>query len=322
MKQLALQSEAYRYIIASFKEWLQTLGYNEQTVYQLPNYIQEFLFYAETKGYAGLYQINNDLLKEHYYKLKLRTNKRKQGGLSAAYLNKHLQALHKFSDYLRHNGRLILPKLDIQTEEDTSEVTDILTQHEIKQIFAITYQSYEPKKNDKGIVYYEAMQLRDRAMLSIFYGCGLRRNEAVHLNISDIHFEKKLLHVRKAKGYKERFVPITATSLQHLQNYLYDARPYFCNDKNEAFFVTQSGKRLDGQMMLIRLKQLIQLTNNAELIKKDIHLHTLRHSIATHLLQNGMKLERIKEFLGHSSLESTQIYTHFLKTENDYANTI
>lgn len=315
MKTLTLHSEAYRYIIASFKEWLQTLGYNEQTVYQLPNYIQEFLFYAETKGYAGLYQINNDLIKEHYYKLKLRTNKRSAGGLSAAYLNKHLQAYQKFSDYLRQNGRLLLPKLDIQTEEDNQEVTDILTQQEIKLLYAITSLQYEQKKNDRGIVYYEAMQLRDRAMLSIFYGCGLRRNEAVHLDINDIHFEKSLLHVRKAKGYKERFTPVTATSLQHLQNYLYDARPYFCNDKNEAFLVNHNGKRLSGTMMLIRLKQLIQFTNNAELIKKDIHLHTLRHSIATHLLQNGMKLERIKEFLGHSSLESTQIYTHFIEHE-------
>lgn len=254
MKQLALQSEAYRYIIASFKEWLQTLGYNEQTVYQLPNYIQEFLFYAETKGYAGLYQINNDLIKEHYYNLKLRTNKRKAGALSAAYLNKHLQALHKFSDYLRQNGRLILPKLDIQTEEDNSEVTDILTQSEIKLLFEITYIGYEQKKNDKGIVHYETMQLRDRAMLTIFYSCGLRRNEAYHLDTSDIIFAKSVLHVRKAKGYKERMVPITKQGLQHLQNYLYDARPYFCKDKNEAFLITQTGKRLDGQMMLIRLK--------------------------------------------------------------------
>jgi integrase/recombinase XerD len=324
MKTLTLQSEAYRYIIASFKEWLQTIGYSEQTVYQLPNYIQEFLFYAESKGYAGLYQITNDLIKEHYYKLKLRTNKRKGGGLSAAYLNKHLQAFQKFSDYLRQNGRLLLPKLDLQTEEDNSEVTDILTQEEIKQLYEITNLQYEQKKNDKGIVYYEAMQLRDRAMLSIFYGCALRRNEVVHLDIADIHFEKSLLHVRKGKGYKERMVPITKQSLQHLQNYLYDGRPYFCNDKNEAFFVTQSGKRLGGTMMLIRLKQLIQFTGNAELMQKDIHLHTLRHSIATHLLQNGMKLERIKEFLGHGSLDSTQIYTHFLQTENqtDYANTI
>jgi len=129
------------------------------------------------------------------------------------------------------------------------------------------------------------------------------------------------VHVRKGKGYRERFVPITKQGLQHLQNYLYDARPYFMKDKNEAFLITQTGKRLDGQMMLIRLKQLIQLTANVELQNKDIHLHTLRHSIATHLLQNGMKLERIKEFLGHSSLESTQIYTHFIEqqqNQNDY----
>lgn len=331
MKQLTLHSEAYRYIIASFKEWLQTLGYSEQTVYQLPNYIQEFLFYAESKGYSGLYQIDNGLMKEHYYKLKERTNKRRSGGLSNSYLNKHLQALQKFGDYLRQNGRLILPKLDLQNEEDNTEITDILTQSEIKQIFAATELPYEQKKNDKGIVYYEAMQLRDRAMLAAFYSCGLRRNEAYHLDINDIIFEKSILHVRKAKGYKERIVPITKQSLQYLENYLYDARPYLmpaCNtlSKGEgrgeaAFFVTQTGKRLDGQMMLIRLKKLIQLTNNSILQNKDIHLHTLRHSIATHLLQNGMKLERIKEFLGHSSLESTQIYTHFIEQEKqeDYA---
>jgi integrase/recombinase XerD len=315
MKTLTLHSEAYRYIIASFKEWLQTLGYNEQTVYQLPNYIQEFLFYAESRGYAGLYQINNDLIKEHYYKLKERTNKRRSGGLSNSYLNKHLQALQKFGDYLRQNGRLQLPKLDIQTEDDTNEITDILTQVEVKQIFKATELPYEQKKNDKGIVYYEAMQLRDRAMLTAFYSCGMRRNEVYHLDINDIVFEKQVLHVRKGKNYKERVVPITKQSLQYLENYLYDARPYFCNDKNEAFFVTQSGKRLGGQQMLLRLKFLIQLTGNVILQNKDIHLHTLRHSIATHLLQNGMKLERIKDFLGHSSLESTQIYTHFLEHE-------
>ena len=313
MKTLTLHSEAYRYVIASFREWLQILGYEQQTVYQLPNYIQEFLFFAESKGYAGLFQLDNELMKEHYYQLKNRKNKRRSGGLSNSFLNKHLQALHKFSDYLRQNGRLLLPKLDIQTEENNSEVTDILTQSEIKLLYEITNLPYEQKKNDKGIVYYEAMQLRDKAMLSIFYGCALRRNEVVHLDIKDIRFEKSVLHVRKGKGYKERFVPITKQSLQHLQNYLYDARPYFCNDKNEAFFVTFSGKRLGGQQMLLRLKQLIQFTGNAELMQKDIHLHTLRHSIATHLLQNGMKLERIKDFLGHGSLDSTQIYAHFIE---------
>ncbi len=304
MKQLTLNSEAYRYIIASFKEWLETVGYSEQTSYQLPNHVQEFLHYAESKGYAGLFQLDTQLMKEHYYKLKGRKNKRFGGGLSNAYLN------------LRQSGRLQLSALNIRCEEDEAEVTDILTQEEIKQLYQITYLQYEPKKGDKGIVFYEALQARDRAMLTIFYGCGLRRNEAYHLDINDIQFEKKVLHVRKGKNYKERLVPVTQNSLQHLQHWFYDARPYFMSEKNAAFFLTQSGKRLGGQMMLLRLNTLIELTANAELQKKEIHLHTLRHSIATHLLQRGMKLERIKEFLGHTSLESTQIYTHFIETEN------
>lgn len=315
MKNLTLQSEVYRYIITSFKEWLQTLGYSEQTVYQLPNYVQELLHYAESKGCAGLYQINNDLLKEHYYKLKERCNQRRGGALSNGYLNKHLQALNKFSDYLRQNGRLMLPKLDIRAEEDNSEITDILTQTEIKQIFAVTYQCYEPHKHDKGIVYHEAMQMRDRAMLTVFYSCGLRRNEVCHIDTGDILFEKQVLHIRKAKGNRERLVPLTKQSTEYLENYVYDARPYFITDKTNALLVNQYGKRLSGQMMLKRLQQLIQLTHNSELQQKDIHLHTLRHSIATHLLQNGMKLERIKEFLGHTSLESTQIYTHLMESE-------
>lgn len=325
MKHLTLNSEAYRYAVASFKEWLETIGYSEQTSYYLPNHVQEFLHYCESKGYAGLFQLDTQLMKEHYYKLKGRTNKRFNGGLSNAYLNKHLQALGKFIEYLRQSGRLQLPKLDIRGEEDESEVTDILTEAEIKQLYEVTYFPYEQKKHDKGLVFHEALQGRDRAMLTIFYGCGLRRNEAYHLDTQDIHFEKKMLHVRKGKGYRERLVPVTQNSIQHLQHWLYDARPYFMNEKNQAFFLTYSGKRLGGQQMLLRLNTLIDLTRNVELQNKDVHLHTLRHSIATHLLQRGMKLERIKEFLGHTSLESTQIYTHFIEGEQNqtnHANTI
>lgn len=317
MKQLALHSEAYRYSIASFREWLQTLGYSSPMVYALPNHIQEFLHYAESKGYAGLQQLSDELVKEYYYRLRERRNVRSGGGLSNAYLNKHLQALQKFGDYLRASGRLLLPKLDIPTEAADGEITDILTQAEVKLMYEATYLPYEQKKNDKGSVYYEAMQLRDRAMLAVFYGCGLRRNEVVHLDVADIFFEKAVLHVRQSKGYKERMTPLTKQSVEHLQNYLYDARPYFCKQENKAFFVNHSGRRLGGQQMLLRLQALVQLTENEELQSKDIHLHTLRHSIATHLLQNGMTLERIQEFLGHSSIESTQIYTHFLETEND-----
>jgi len=314
MKQLALQSEAYRYIVRGFKEWLQTVGYNEQAVYQLPNHVQELLHYAESKGYTSLLPLDNGLIREHYDRLKKRPNQRRGGGLSNNYLNKHLEAYKKFSDYLRQSGKIALPPLDIRTEAGEDRITDIITPQEVEQLYDVTRLPYEPIKNDRGLAYYEALQLRDRAMLTVFYGCGLRRNEGYHLDTGDIHFDKALLHVRKGKNYKERFVPLTGQAETCLQEYLYDGRPYFIAKKNEAFFVSHSGRRLGGAAMLLRLQKFIQLTGNAGLMEKDVHLHTLRHSIATHLLGNGMSLERIKEFLGHSSLESTQIYTHYLQT--------
>ncbi len=314
MKQLTLQSEAYRSLVRSFRQWLAAVGYNEQAVYQLPNYVQELLYYAESRGYTALTQIDNRLIRQHYDRLKKRPNERRGGGLSNNYLNKHLEAYKRLGDYLRQSGRLLLPPLDIDTERDEDRITTILTVREIGLLYETTRLRYALGKHDRGPAYQEAMQLRDRAMLTIFYGCGLRRSEGYHLDRGDLDTGKLLLHVRKGKNYKERFVPLTGPSLTCLHEYLYEGRPYFLAARNEAFFVGHNGRRLGGAAMLLRLQKLIQLTENDELIRKEVHLHTLRHSIATHLLANGMRLERIAEFLGHSSLESTQLYTHYLQT--------
>ena len=314
MKQLALQSEAYRSVVRSFREWLATVGYNEQAVYQLPNHVQELLYYAESKGYTALTQIDNRLIRQHYDRLKKRPNERRGGGLSNNYLNKHLDAYKRFGDYLRQSGKLLLPPLDIDTEAEEDRITTILTTGEIGLLYDTTRLRYALGKGDRGPAYHDAMQLRDRAMLTIFYGCGLRRSEGYHLDRSDLDTGKMLLHVRKGKNYRERFVPLTGPSLACLQDYLYEGRPYFLAARNEAFFVGHNGRRLSGAAMLLRLQKLIQLTEDEGLIRKEVHLHTLRHSIATHLPANGMRLERIAEFLGHSSLESTQLYTHYVQT--------
>ena len=317
MKHLPIQSDSYKYILQSFKEWLDVLGYADTTVYGMPNLIREFLYYLEQHGITQINKIENKYIKAHYRALKTRANTRQGGGLSNSYLNKHLQALQKFSDYLRQSGRLQLPKLYIQTEEDNHQIKYVLTQEEIQQIYKAT-DLYPTDTERIAPWMYEALALRDKAMLTVLYGCGLRRTEAVSLDISDIHADKNYLHVRKGKNYKERIVPINTTGLNHLQNYLYESRPRFTkDDKQEMFFVSQRGLRMNGQSMLLRLKILIQRVDNIELQSKDIGLHTLRHSIATHLLQNGMKLEAIAKFLGHSSLESTQIYTHLVENENE-----
>ena len=164
----------------------------------------------------------------------------------------------------------------------------------------------------------ECLQARDRAMLAVFYGCGARRNEGAHLNVSDINFDKSMLHIRKGKNYKERLVPISKDSRKYLTEYIYDHRSRLPGSaKNDALFMGHTSVRIHGQTLLMRLKLLQYRTNNIGLQEKEIGLHTLRHSVATHLLQAGMKLESISKFLGHSSLESTQIYTHLIETEQE-----
>ncbi|OEK08056.1 hypothetical protein A8C32_16510 [Flavivirga aquatica] len=310
MKKLILKNDSYQYIEKSFREWLDILGYAESTVYNLPNHIRELFYFLEQNNINHITELDNYIIKEHYQNLKLRSNDRKGGGLSNGSLNKHLQALYKFTDYLRQSGRLVLPTLNIDWETDDTHEIETLTQAEIQLLYKATYGYNENNK-------LEPFNARDRAMLTVFYGCGLRRNEGYHLDLSDIDFDRRILHVRKGKANKERLVPFNKTNSQYLQEYIYDSRPQIVLDKrNNALFISQKGNRMNAQSMAIRLKLLQHRTDDLQLQEKNVRLHVLRHSIATHLLQNGMPLEKISKFLGHNSLESTQVYTHLIQEQN------
>jgi integrase/recombinase XerD len=322
MKKLPLSNPSYRYLEQSFKEWLDVLGYAPSSVYNMPVHVRELLHYLEGKGINHIKELDTKHIKAYYQKLKERSNTRYGGALSNNHLNKHIQAIRKFSDYLRQVGRLELPAIPLHNEEADSEKITVVTEEEIKQLFAATYLPPDRpacrtgRRMSLSLAQIEAMQSRDRAMLAIYYGCGLRRNEGVKLDVGDINFDRALLYVRKGKNYKERFVPVSKTSLKHLQEYVYDHRPELLQgSKSEALFISLRNKRINGQTLMLRLKYLQYKTENEELKEKEVGLHTLRHSIATHLLSAGMNLESISRFLGHSSLESTQIYTHIAGVE-------
>jgi integrase/recombinase XerD len=304
MKKLKLQNDSYRMFVANYKEWLDILGYAESTVYYLPNHLQEFFYYLEQNYIKSIHHITTKTVKEYYRYLQQRSNETRSGALSKSYLNKHQQALKKFREYLQnHNYKGINIHLKSETNP-TEERLNILTQEEIKQLFKATEYSH----------HYEHYKLRDKAILVIFYSCGLRRNEAVNLDLSDIYFDKERIHVRKGKNYKERFVPINRRNAEILEDYIYEARDQFNPKNTEALFISKQGRRMQGMSLAIRLQKIVQASNNKEIAEKGITLHTLRHSIATHLLQQEVKLESIKTFLGHSSLESTQIYVHVLRS--------
>lgn len=316
MKQLPLQSESFRYLEKTFGQWLDILGYAPQTVYKLPLHIRELFFYLESKNIQHISQLQVTHLMEYYNLLSTRTNQRTQSGaLSSSHLNKHLQAIRKFCEYLRSVGKLNISNPPIRNESIDNPTVDFLTQKELQLLLQTTQKDY-PRNARTSERFCEVLKSRDRAMIAVFYACGARRNEGVNINVTDINFDRAILHIRKGKRYKERLVPIGKQALKLLEAWVYDYRgDWIKSSKTDALFISERGTRINGQSLLLRLKVLQSLSENEALQKKEIGLHTLRHSIATHLLDEGMPLESVSKFLGHSSLVSTQVYTHLFEEQ-------
>jgi integrase/recombinase XerD len=307
MQKINLKNQSYQYLEIAFKEWLDTLGYGQGTVKSLPIIIREFLYFLDTKHIQHINQLQHKYIKHYHDYISIRANERRGGGLSNNYINKHLQAIEKFLEFLHHKGNHNVPSLSIKLAKLQQKDISILTIEDIQQLFALTNKEANTEKE-------QIINSRDRAMLVVFYSCGLRRNEGVHVQIDDINFDKRIVHVKKGKNYKERFVPLNKTNAAYLQEWIYDYRSQIIKSKTQdRLFVNIHGEAMTGGTLYSRLKLLQMQSDSIELQQKTIGLHTLRHSIATHLLQAGMSLEKIARFLGHSSLESTQLYTHLIK---------
>jgi site-specific recombinase XerD len=139
----------------------------------------------------------------------------------------------------------------------------------------------------------EPLAVRNRALVELVYSAGLRSQEAVDLDLADVDFEQELVHVM-GKGGKERVVPLGEEASHRLSSYLRDARPRLARGAENALFLSARGRRLDTST----LRRLLP------------HPHRLRHAFATHLLEGGADLRTIQELLGHSSLSTTQMYSH------------
>ncbi len=285
----------YKILIQGFEKWLKTLEYAESTVYASTNYLRDFFTYLQKSGITELQEINKTVIEIYHEHLQTRRNKKQSGSLSQNYILSNINALKRFVRYLQVTGKPVFEiSLKIPIEKVKISQT-ILSRTEVKAL-------YNACSND-------ALGLRDRAMLAIYYGCGLRRNEGASLDISDVLLKEKLVYVQKGKGYRERYVPMSEAVKEDLENYINVGRCSLLSCglmKEQSLFLSFRGKRMDGNSLIMRLKALIKMAG----INKAVGLHTLRHSIATHLLQSGMSLESVSRFLGHQSLESTQIYTH------------
>lgn len=311
MKKLVLTQNSYILLCQGFGEWLDVLGYAQMSAYNMPIIVREFLYFLEQRQVKSIKSIEQKHYKAYYQHIKTRTNQRRGGALSNNSINKHLQALEKFYEYLIYKGTTGVPCISIRLLKLQTPEIIVLTQSEIQSLYSLT-------EIETQNVHDQILQARDRAELAVFYACGLRRNEGVHLKIDDVNFDKRVLHVKKGKNYKQRLVPFSKTTSKHLQEWVYDYRPQFIrSEKSTAFFIGRNGKGINGNTLYKRMKLLQLKSEDLDFQNLDFGLHTLRHSIATHLLQNGMELQKIQRFLGHASLESTQIYTHLIAKEDE-----
>lgn len=295
------KGHSYKEESESFKNHLLTLGHSPHGANTKYRYLLEFFCWLEQIGIHEVKQIQTKQLSDHYKHLQSRPNKRTGGELSLKTLHHHMRAIQLFFTKQQAEGSLkINPASTIkfpypkQTEEHKRQ---ILTQEEIKELyrFAVNYQ--------------------EKALLSLAYGCGLRVGELVACNMVDIKFRERIVIVPKGKGNKRRVVPLSSGVISDLSDYFFKERQKLTKGrdykKNEpAFMLHSRGGRMQKGTYNKRLRRLIIRTGNEAIEQKQITIHNLRHSIATHLLDQGIPVEQVREFLGHSQLETTQIYTH------------
>lgn len=215
-------------------------------------------------------------------------------GKKASTISRNLASIRSFYQYLLRTKKVKEdPTINLQSPKIEKRVPCILTASEVELLLD------QPKDVDlKGT--------RDKAMLEFAYATGMRVTEIISLNLNDVNIEEG--YVVCKTGTKQRNIPLGSLALKALKEYIDEARPYIVkNDNTESLFVNINGKRLTRQGFW----KIVKYYKEQAHITKDITPHVLRHSFATHLLQNGADLKAIQTMLGHSDISSTQVYMQF-----------
>jgi integrase/recombinase XerD len=218
-----------------------------------------------------------------------------QIGRSARTINRRLSVIRQFYMFLTREGIINEPIPKVHAPKGISYLPSCLTVEEVERLLEIP----NVLKDD---------EMRDKAMLEVMYASGLRVSELLALHRGQINFEKGLITIY-GKGNKERRVPIGEFALDYVKEYIQDARERNKGHDSKYLFLNKYGKPISRQYFFIRIRKYAKQAD----ITVAISPHTLRHSFATHLLENGAELRAVQEMLGHANIATTQIYTHLSK---------
>ena len=277
-------------------------------------YINDFLLYLEidlnySKNTISTYEGNLNKFNEYIKKDLLKVSSRdiesylSNLDLEPSSISNNLSSFKTFYNYYIKIGKISDNPVDpIDTPKLIKKLPTYLTVDEIDNLLNIEIK--------------DAFSARNKSILELMYSSGLRISELISLEFKNIDLNECIIRIM-GKGSKERIVPINDIAIHYLKLYVKEYRKYLVkNEQNNYLYLNNHGKKMTRQGVYKMIKKLVLEKN----IKKEVSPHTIRHSIATHMLENGADLRIIQEFLGHSDIGTTQIYTHLTneKLKNDY----
>lgn len=253
--------------------------------------LERFAAYLAEKKITDFGQVDKAVMFD--YVTLLRSGKITRGKISDSSFSRMLSTLRSFYHYLiRYKGVKVNPTRGLRAPKLNRTIPEFLTFDQMMTLF----DSFD--LNDPAA-------LRNRAILETMYACGLRVSEVCSLTLAELDLNERILTVT-GKGDKQRIVPFYKRLRTLLMRYLRDSRALYLKEEHGFVFVSQRGAPITPRAVQLILAQAGQDAG----LNQPLHPHMLRHSFATHLLDNGVDLRTVQELLGHSSLSTTQIYTH------------
>ncbi len=294
-RQNNLQQENYRQLLKDYLYHITVLGYSKNGCDIKYGNVLEFFTWLEQQEINSIEEITPAQIKAHYEYLKTRPHHKQEGVLTLSTIQQHMQAIRQLFALMQDKGQLLInpiSTLNFIAPKQKSKQRKIADIPQIKEMYRVTET------------------LQERAILSLAYGCGLRSMELAAINKDDVLFNDNILIVQNGKGNKRRVIPMTAYVQQDIKNYFENERPLYVRKEQEpALILNIKGHRMRKYTYRKIIQQICERTGNIELQQKEIRIHHLRHSIATHLLEQGVPIEQVRDFLGHTHLETTEIYT-------------
>lgn len=264
---------------------------SQNTVASYLRDVSQFRDYLESETDSDLKRAKPELVQDYM-------NWMQGHGKSAASISRFLASVKSFYNYMVLSGTVKSnPARGLAAAKAERKYPSVLTSKEVELFLE------QPRCVD-------AKGYRDHAMLELLYATGIRVSELISLDVADLNLPASFIRCR-SKG-KERIIPLYPAAVKALRNYVTSVRPEIVADLDEeALFVNMNGERMSRQGFWKIIKHYQEMAG----IQKDITPHTLRHSFAVHLLENGANLRAIQEMLGHADISSTQIYTHVIKNQ-------